>query len=101
MKTNQIVNVSVVQDAPILFQLPQTIEKIGDLTQKAASQKTDLVLFPEAFIPAYPRGLSFGMVVGNRNEIGKELWLKYWENSISLESEEVNQLCKIPLVNQL
>ena len=101
MKPISPVNVSVVQDAPVLFHLSQTIEKIGDLTQKAAFQNTDLVLFPEAFIPAYPRGLGFGMVVGNRKEIGRELWLKYWENSISLESDEVKQLCKIARQNSV
>lgn len=101
MKSNQTVNVAVVQDAPVLFQLKQTIEKIGDLTKAAASQNTDLVLFPEAFIPAYPRGLSFGMVVGNRNELGRDLWQKYWENSIALESNEISLLCKIARQNNV
>ena len=101
MKSTQTANVSVVQDAPVLFQLAQTIEKIGDLTQKATHQKTDLVLFPEAFIPAYPRGLGFGMVVGNRNDIGRDLWQKYWENAVSLDSSEVKLLCKIARQNKV
>ena len=29
-----------------------------------------LIVFPEAFIPAYPRGLSFGVVVGSRTAAG-------------------------------
>ena len=101
MNPTQTVNVSVVQDAPVLFQLAQTIEKIGDLTQKATNQQTDLVLFPEAFIPAYPRGLGFGMVVGSRNDSGRDLWQKYWENAVLLDSPEVNLLCKIARQNNV
>jgi nitrilase len=101
LNPTQTVNVSVVQDAPVLFQLAQTIEKIGDLTQKATNQQTDLVLFPEAFIPAYPRGLGFGMVVGSRNDSGRDLWQKYWENAVLLDSPEVNLLCKIARQNNV
>ena len=41
-------------------------------------------LFPEAFIPAYPRGLSFGMVVGSRSPEGRLTWQRYWENSVDV-----------------
>ena len=43
-----------------------------------------LFLFPEAFIPAYPRGLSFGMVVGSRSPEGRLTWQRYWENSVDV-----------------
>jgi len=54
------VKVAVVQAAPILFDREATVEKACGLVAEAASQGTELILFPEAFIPAYPRGLSFG-----------------------------------------
>lgn len=40
------------------------IQKVRTLTAEAAANGAQLILFPEAFIPAYPRGLSFGTVVG-------------------------------------
>jgi nitrilase len=43
-----------------------------------------LVLFPEAFIPAYPRGLSFGAVVGNRSPEGRLTWQTYWSNAVDI-----------------
>ena len=83
---------AVVQASPILFDKQKTIEKIGDLARDAAQQKSNIILFPEVFIPGYPRGLSFGTVVGNRSAEGRELFLKYWENSIEVPSKETAQL---------
>ena len=83
---------AVVQASPILFDKQKTIEKIGDLTRSAAQQKSNIILFPEVFIPGYPRGLSFGTVVGNRSAEGRELFLTYWENSIEVPSKETEQL---------
>ena len=51
------VTVGVVQAAPALFDRDATIEKACRLVTEAASQGAQLILFPEAFIPAYPRGL--------------------------------------------
>jgi len=64
------INVAVVQASPVLFNRNATIEKTCDLINQAAEQGARLVLFPEAFVPAYPRGLSFGTVVGSRTPGG-------------------------------
>ena len=80
----QKVRAAVVQAAPILFDRQATVAKAVDLIGEAAGQGAQLVLFPEAFIPAYPRGLSFGMVVGSRSPEGRETWQRYWENSVDV-----------------
>jgi nitrilase len=54
------------------------------LIEQAAEQGAKLVLFPEAFIPAYPRGLSFGMVVGRRSDAGRRTWQRYWANAVDV-----------------
>ncbi len=79
-----VVRAAVVQAAPVLFERDATIDKLADLVADAASQGARLVLLPEAFIPAYPRGLSFGAVVGSRSEEGRDLWARYWANSVDL-----------------
>ncbi|MDN5203224.1 carbon-nitrogen hydrolase family protein [Fulvivirgaceae bacterium BMA10] len=84
--------VAVVQSSPILFNLGETILKVGDLVGEASTQGAKLILFPEAFIPAYPRGLTFGTIVGSRSKEGRELWLKYWENAIEIPSSEIDVL---------
>jgi nitrilase len=43
-----------------------------------------LILFPEAFIPAYPRGLGFGTVVGSRSPAGRRTWERYWLNAVDV-----------------
>ena len=60
--------VAVVQAKPFLFDTGKTIEKMWGLIEEIKSGSPDLVLFPEAFLPGYPRGFSFGAVVGNRTE---------------------------------
>jgi nitrilase len=87
-----IVKAAVVQAAPVLFNLEATIEKACKLITEAAKQGAGLILFPEAFIPAYPRGLSFGTVVGSRSSDGRELWKLYWDNSIDVPGPITGQL---------
>ena len=69
----QSVRATVVQAAPVAFDRERTLEKVRVLTQEAASQGAQLVVFPEAFVSAYPRGLTFGAVVGNRTRAGRAL----------------------------
>lgn len=40
------VKVAVVQDAPVAFDLKQSIEKVLNLTEKATGQGADLICFP-------------------------------------------------------
>ncbi len=56
---------AVVQAAPVLFDLEETLKKTARLVEAAADKGSSLTLFPEAYIPCYPRGLSFGTVVGS------------------------------------
>ncbi len=82
--THRSVRLASIQAAPILFDRDATVEKTCRLIQEATRQGAELALFPEAFIPAYPRGLSFGMVVGSRSPEGRRLWERYWEGSVEV-----------------
>jgi len=95
MKTNENfpkVKVAVVQAAPVLFKREASVEKACRLTHEAAAQGAKLVLFPEAFIPAYPRGLGFGAVVGNRSPEGRLTWQTYWSNAVDIPSPATQAL---------
>ncbi len=78
------VKAAVIQAAPRLFEREACIEKACRLVADAAMQGARLILFPEAFIPVYPRGLAFGTVVGNRTEAGRRAWERYWANSVDV-----------------
>jgi nitrilase len=83
---------AVVQAAPVLFDREATVEKACRLIEEGASQGAKLLLFPEAFIPAYPRGFSFGMVVGSRSQEGRVLWQRYWENCVDIPGPATDRL---------
>jgi len=78
------VKVAVIQAAPVLFNREASVEKACHLTREAAAQGARLILFPEAFVPAYPRGLSFGTVVGSRSSQGRLTWQTYWANAVDI-----------------
>lgn len=85
---------SVVQLAPVFFDKKGTLEKLGLFIRKAAKEKSKLILFPEVIIPGYPRGLIFGTAVGGRTPEGREMFLRYWENSMEVPGKETAQLAK-------
>ena len=89
------VRVAVVQAAPIPFDREATVDKACELIHEAATQGAQLILFPEAFIPAYPRGLSFGTVVGNRSPEGRRVWQRYWENAVEVPSPATEKLAEV------
>jgi len=76
--------VAVVQAAPVLFDREASVEKACGLIRDAAGNGARLVLLPEAFIPAYPRGFGFGTIVGSRSDDGRELWRRYWDQSVDV-----------------
>src|SRR3989442_1461405 len=84
--------VAVVQASPVVFDRERTIDKLSALTHAAAKQDAQLVVFPEAFISAYPRGLDFGAVVGSRTDAGREDFRRYWESSVDVPGPAVEEL---------
>jgi len=88
----QRLKVAVVQAAPVLFDKDASVEKACRLLAEATESGAGLVLFPEAFIPAYPRGLTFGTVVGNRTPSGRRVWQRYWDNSVAVPGPETEKL---------
>jgi nitrilase len=85
------VKVAVVQAASVLFDREATLAKAGRLLTEAA-QQAQVVLFPEAFIAGYPRGLAFGMVVGSRSAEGRRQWQAYWESAVEVPSATTDRL---------
>jgi len=58
--------VAVVQAAAVGFALERGLEKVERLAGEASAGGAALAVFPEAFLPGYPRGMTFGTVVGDR-----------------------------------
>lgn len=84
------IKVAVVQASPVLFNKQKTIEKTKKYIVEAVKAGAELILFPEAYIGDYPRGLNFGTTVGNRTDEGKELWHRYYNNAINVPGNETD-----------
>ena len=89
------IRVAVVQASSVFFDRQKTLEKTAQLAADAASRGAELVLFPEAFISAYPRGMDFGAVVGARSAEGRETFRRYWESSVDVPGPDVDALGEI------
>ncbi|MBM7607381.1 nitrilase [Lysinibacillus composti] len=84
--------VAVVQVGSIVMNKEKCIDKAIAYIQEAGANGANIIVFPEAFIPAYPRGLSFGAVVGSRSSEGRNQFLRYAKNAITVPGPETEQL---------
>lgn len=87
--------VAVVQAATILFDTPATLAKLGRLTADAAAQGAGLIVFPEAFVGGYPKGMDFGARVGSRTSAGRDWFARYHASAISVPGPEVEAIGEI------
>ncbi len=85
-------SVAVVQAAPEVFRRDPTLAKAAARVEEAAGLGARFILFPEAFVPAYPWGLRFGTRVGGRTEEGRRTFERYWSNAIAVPSEHTDLL---------
>ncbi len=93
--------VAVVQAASVAFDLERSLQKAEALATDAAARGARLVLFPEAFLSAYPRGLAFGAVVGSRTDAGREEYRRYWESSVDVPGPAVARLGAVARDNRI
>ncbi len=86
------VKVAVLQQSAVFFDKEACLRKAEELAASYAAEGCKLLLFPESFIPGYPRGFDFGAVIGSRSDAGRELYAEYHSNSIDIESADRSRL---------
>ncbi len=84
--------VAVVQSSSVVFEPKATLAKVRELTANAANGGAKLVVFPEAFVSAYPKGLDFGARVGMRTAQGRDDFRKYFDSAIDVPGLATEQL---------
>ena len=87
-----IVDVAVVQAASVPFDAAGCVDKAVRLIGDAAAKGAKVVVFPEAFVGGYPKGLSYGAVVGARDAAGREEFRLYLEAAIEVPGPYTQQL---------
>ena len=86
---------AVVQAAAVGFDLDAGLEKVARLASEASAGGAALAVFPEAFLPGYPRGITFGTVVGDRTREGREHFRRYFDASVDVPGPAVDRLAGI------
>lgn len=84
--------VAVVQAGAVPFDSKRSLEKACNLVADAAEQGAKLVVFPEAFVSAYPKGADFGARVGMRSPEGRTDFRHYWESAIEVPGPATDTL---------
>ena len=86
---------AVVQDCPVVFDRDRTLDKIGVLTTQATKTGARLVVFPEAFVSSYPKGLDFGARVGGRTTRGRQYFQRYYDSAVDIPGPGIDRLAEI------
>ena len=86
---------AVVQSGTVLFDTPKTLLRLAELTREAAGKGAALVVFPEAFVGGYPKGLDFGARLGVRSPEGREDFRRYFDSAIAVPGPEASQIAGI------
>jgi len=76
--------VAVVQTGSSLFDTPRTLERMAAHCETAAGEGAELVVFPEAYVGGYPKGLDFGARIGMRSPAGRDDFLRYHRSAIDV-----------------
>src|SRR4051794_39595112 len=92
---------AVVQAAPVAFDVEATVAKVERLTAEAAGGGAALVVFPEAFMSCYPRGMTFGATIGSRTPEGRAWFRRYWASSIDVPGPVVDDLGAIARAHEV
>ena len=83
-----MIRVAVAQVGSVLFDTPSTLCRVEALCRKAATSGAQLLVFPEALLGGYPRGMTFGATIGNRTIAGRELFRRYSLSAIQCPGPE-------------
>lgn len=86
------VRAAVIQAGSVPFNTAACIEKALRLIEEAAEKGAQVVLFPEAFLTGYPKGLTFGLVVGARDPEGRDEFQIYLDAAIAVPGPETRRL---------
>lgn len=84
--------VAVAQVGSVMFDTPATMMRVEATCREAAAGGARLVVFPEAMLGGYPKGMTFGATVGSRSEEGREEFRRYAASAIVCPGEETERL---------
>ncbi len=86
---------AVGQIGSAMFDHVATLARIEAMCRTASAQGVRLLVLPEAILGGYPKGLTFGAVVGSRSEAGRDQFLRYARAAVQVPGVETEQLAAL------
>jgi nitrilase len=86
------VTVACVQAEPVIFDRERTIDKLASLTGEAAGAGAQLVVFPEAFVPAYPSSSWARALASWNDERAKAAFARLAAESVEIPGPAVERI---------
>lgn len=79
----------------------EAVNRVGETATAAAADGVELIVFPEALLGGYPRGAGFGATVGDRSSVGRQEFLDYSRQAVTLPGPEIEELSAIARTTSL
>ncbi|HEY3183911.1 MAG TPA: carbon-nitrogen hydrolase family protein [Gaiellaceae bacterium] len=89
---NAAVRVACVQAEPVVFDREATIDKLERLTAEAAAAGAQLLVFPEAFVPAYPSSIWARALAGWGQPGAKEAFALLARESVEVPGDSERRI---------
>jgi nitrilase len=90
-----VVKVACIQAEPVVLDRDATIEKLAGLAAEAAGQGAQLLVFPEAFVPAYPSSIWAKALAGWATQGAKEAFALLARESVEVPGPAADRLGEI------
>ncbi|MEQ9103429.1 MAG: carbon-nitrogen hydrolase family protein [Rhodothermales bacterium] len=91
--------VAAVQASPVFLDLEATMEKAIGLIARAAHDGAHLVVFPEAFIPAYPLWVWY--IPSGQTHALRELYVRLLENAVEVPGPHITRLAEAAATHEI
>jgi nitrilase len=89
------VTVACVQAEPVVLDREATIERLAGLTAEAATAGAELVVFPEAFVPAYPSSAWAKALAGWANPAAKAAFALLAREAVEIPGPAASRLGEV------
>ncbi|MFL9935263.1 nitrilase [Paraburkholderia sp. RL18-103-BIB-C] len=87
-----MVRVAIAQVGSQISDTLKTLDDIEVWCAQVQKQDIEFLVFPEAYIGGYPKGLDFGARVGSRIAEGRDEFLRYWQSAVEIPGPETDRI---------
>jgi nitrilase len=90
------IRVSAVHAAPVFLDKKKTTNKIIEFIKKASQLKSDLIAFPETFLPGFPIWNALDKPISNH-----DFFVEYQNNSVEVNGTEISSIADAAKKNSI